>query len=429
MRFFTLLPLACLLAPPALAIEAITYKGTLGGTAIVLELSDPAAAPVVGRYSYMKVGGDIPLQAGQETGEGIALSEEAPCAPGLCAEDAGSLGNPPIGARWALRQTADGLTGTWTSARNGKALPIMLERLDNRTLPADTEITPAGLRDSAVALTYGTALRPLDGSPYDRAKMAVAYEAGPIQTIEGSRFRHVSDPRTRFAFPRVVELADGSSPDPINAALTAAHSRINFNAFDCLAMAYAGFGASDQRLGGGQGTLGDYDGENVELRYLSPTVIDWTESGSTFCGGAYPNNHSTNFIFDVRTGTPLALASVFSDWRASQNLNDYSAPVDQAAARANPQDYAWEAGQPLIDYVRANRPADDTERDEECGIDDLIGSNLGVRFEPGDTAVFMLEGLPHAIFACSDDLLSVPLADMPQLLAPSAASYFPALAD
>lgn len=427
MRFF-LLPLACLMITPALAMEAITYKGTLGGTAIVLELTDPAAHPVVGRYSYMKVGGDIPLQA-EQARQGIALTEEAPCAPGLCADDAGTVGNPPVGARWALRETADGLAGTWTSATNGKALPIVLVRLGSRTLPEGTEITPAGLRDSAMALTYGTALRPLDGSPYDSAKMAITYEAGPIEAIEGSQFRYVSDKRTRFAFPRVVDLADGSSPEPINAALTAAHSRINLYAFDCLAMAYAGFGASDQQLGGGQGTLGDYDGETVELHYLSPTLIDWTESGSTYCGGAYPNNHSSNFIFDVRTGTPLALSRVFSDWLASSNLNDYGAAVDQADAMESPQDYAWEAGQPLIDYVRANRSTSDTEREAECGIDALIATNLGVRFEPGDTVVFMLEDLPHAIFACSDDLLSVPLADIPQLLAPGARDYFPALAD
>ena len=120
---------------------------------------------------------------------------------------------------------------------------------------------------------------------------------------------------------------------------------------------------------------------------------------------------------------------MFKDWIASNNLNDYNAAVDQAAARAAPQDYMWQAGQPLIDYVRANRSTSDAERDEECGIDELIGTHLGVRFESGDRVVFMLEDLPHVIFACSDDLLTVKLADIPQLLAPTAHHYFPALAN
>lgn len=249
------------------------------------------------------------------------------------------------------------------------------------------------------------------------------------QTIDGSTIEFVTDPRSKFAFPRLLTLVDGSAVDAANAALAHRHTTLNSYAFDCLSQRYAGFGQGQYSAHSGVGTLGDYDNEEISITYLSPTVMNWIEAGSTWCGGAYPNNHADSFIIDVRTGKPLALASIFNDWLATYKLDDFAAVVDQAVARAHPQDYLWAASQPLIDYVLAHRvPTDDAEFEAECGINDLIATNLGLRFAFGDKVVFTLEGLTHAIFACGDDLLTVPLAAIPQLLAPTASDYFPALA-
>ena len=65
MRLVLLVAALCLATGPTVALDAIAYKGTLGGSAIVLEMTDPAAGDVVGRYSYMRVGGDIPLRHGR----------------------------------------------------------------------------------------------------------------------------------------------------------------------------------------------------------------------------------------------------------------------------------------------------------------------------------------------------------------------------
>jgi hypothetical protein len=52
--------LLCLVTAPAFA-DAVTYTGTLGGKAIVLELTELKDGPLLGRYSYLSHGGDIPL--------------------------------------------------------------------------------------------------------------------------------------------------------------------------------------------------------------------------------------------------------------------------------------------------------------------------------------------------------------------------------
>ena len=418
---------------PAFAVDAITYKGTLGRADILVELTDPAAGMMQGRYSYMRVGGDSPLH-NLDGIDSFEFAEEAPCSEATCLlDDDGMVIDPPIGGRWRLTYSADGtmLTGTWAPAdKPGKTLDISLTEIGRRTLPEGTELTPMGLADSVFMQVYANDTEfSARTAPYDFAKMDVKLTVGEVQVLDGSRFRFVTDPRTRFAFPRVVSLADGSSPDAANRALAERHGIINLAALSCLDNAYAGFAYSGHDVSMEGGSLGDYDGENIALAYLSPTVLGWTESGSTWCGGAHPNNHFNSFIIDVRTGEEFALARVFRDWTATGKIDDYDATVDPAAALAAPEDYYWAPGQELIDYVLANYRVDDPAHAQDCGVEELIASNLGVRFGPGDTAIFSLVDLPHVIHACTQDLLTVKLADIPQLLAPTARDYFPSLAD
>jgi hypothetical protein len=426
---------AALLAnTPAFAIDAITFKGTLGTSDIVVELTDPDQTMMLGRYSYLHVGGDIPLN-NLDGVDGFLLAEEAPCTEETCIQNNdGVVVDPPIGATWTLQWSATDktLTGAWQAkGKAGKTLPIALKEIGRRTLPEGAELTPYDLYDSVFQLSYGG----LSGfnaqsAPYDFAKMDVPLELGDIQAVEGSTIRFVTDPRTKFAFPRIVALADGSAPDAANRGLAARHAKINFRAFDCLAQIYAGFGANQYSAGMGPGTLGDYDSETIAVSHLSPTVMSWMESGSTWCGGAHPDNHSNSFSLDVRTGTTLALAKVLKDWTATSRKtgNDDGADIDQAAADA-PDDYYWSAGQKLIDYVIANHlPDPDADFEAECGIDELIATYLGARFVPGDQVLFTVEGLPNVVAACGGDLLTVRLADIPDLLAPTASDYFPDLA-
>lgn len=413
---------------PAFAVDAVTYRGTLGGLDIVAEIVASNEATLFGRYSYMSKGGDIPLDVnGSVGGPSIVMFEEAPCTEQTCGEG----DDPPVGALWTVTLSADGsaLTGEWMPVDKTKRLPIKLTEIGRRMLPEDTELTPYGLYDSIVRLTYGGREFSAETAPYEFAKMDVALEEGPVETLEGSSFRYVTDPRTKFPFPRIVSLADGSSPDAANAALANRHAQINYYAFDCLAQVYAGFGANQYSLGMGAGTLGDFDSEQVTLDYLSPTVMNWVESGSTYCTGAHPNNHSDTIIVDVKTGQPFALGKVFKDWVATGSIADYGSDVDQAAALEAPGEYFWAAGQSLIDYAIARwEPVDDGTY-EGCEIEEYIASNLALRFVPGDQVLFTIEGLPHVSFACSEDLFTVKLSEIPELLKPEAKAYFPALAN
>ena len=434
MRLASIAAILLATIPAAHAVDAVTYRGTLGGLEIVLELTDGGSGAAVGRYSYLNKGGDIPLNTLDATSGAIALSEEAPCTETTCvSDDNGNITDKPVGAIWSLVEDQDGsLSGTWQAdGKASKVLDIALTEIARRSLPEDAEISPYGLYDSIQTLAYpGAGGFTPQAAPYEFAKMDVTLQEGALETLDGSTYRYVTDPRTKFAFPRIVSFADGSAPDAANAALATRHAEINYYAFDCLSRIYGGFGGRGDMLGMGAGTLGDYDQEMVTLSYLSPTLVGWTEGGSTFCQGAYPNNHFDSYVIDAITGGSFALGRVFKDWTAVSNYADSEAPIVQAEALADPDNYGWQAGQPLIDFVIANRtPSDDAAYETECGINDLIASNLGMRFASGNQVIFSLVGLPHVIFACGDDLLTVKLADIPQLLTQEASTYFPTLAD
>jgi hypothetical protein len=211
----------------------------------------------------------------------------------------------------------------------------------------------------------------------------------------------------------------GSDAGPLNAALERRHWDMNWAAFDCARQAYAGFGWTST-VDGATESMGGYQDELVEVTYLSPTIMSWTESGSLFCGGAHPWNHHEVLNLDARTGGPLDLSRIFSGWRVDGTA--------LAEARRNIGGYVWGPDDALADFVRRHRvPGGDADLESACGYDDLIGTNLAIGFKQPDHVVFALGGLPNVIQACSYDLYEAPIGELKELLAPTASEYFPEL--
>jgi hypothetical protein len=388
---------ALLVVAKTAAADPVTYKGTLGKTEIVVELTDdPAAsnAPVAGRYLYRTQGADIPLQAKAHQGRSLQLSEEQACKE-KCQE-----GKPgPIGAVWKLTASVDGKTleGSWVGK---KSLPIKLERAGSRPLAGDTPKSPLDLYNyTDRTFLVGDAKVTMVTSPYDFLRLDVPLDTGEKQGWPDASYHDVTDPRTKFARPRIIELAGGVSPDAANAVLERRHWRDSIAALGCKALQYAGFQENGPIPGADDGSLGGYEDTGSEVTALTPKVMSWTESGGVFCGGAHPENYSDAFTMDVRTGQLFGLADMFKD------------VVD------------GEPGPSLVAFVKEKREKpsnqDDIDFEAECGMDELIAQYLvgSIRREDdGLKLVFGLQGLPHVIQACGEDLLELPVADARQLL-------------
>ena len=236
-----------LLASPALA-DAITYSGTLGEAPIVLELmSDPTVdrLPPSGRYFYASKGADIPLTGMVRGKTKLQLAEDAICTETTCAvDDNGKLTKMQLNGMWVVEPSTDGtaLIGTWTSMDKTKSLPISLTKVGSRTLPDDvSKISALPLLD--IVMDFATGETPItkEASPYDYLRMDVPQDKSKPETLEGSTFQYLSDPRTKFSFPTIVSLADGSDPAKANAYLQSQHWSLNADAFDCEARQYPSF--------------------------------------------------------------------------------------------------------------------------------------------------------------------------------------------
>jgi hypothetical protein len=208
---------AVLVATPTLVLaEASTYRGTIGDKDVVVEFSEepaPGNTDLFGRYFYVDQGVDIPLHAIKAQRSRLGLAEELPCSeeenncPNALDE---TPFNAPLGAKWELTVSDDREHLEGTFAINGRKLPIEL------TIYGARQFDPTGglitLTDFASSLFYSGEVLTPETSPYDYLKVTIIdMVEGDAIEMQGGTFRFVTDPRTKFQFPRVTDLGGGDT--------------------------------------------------------------------------------------------------------------------------------------------------------------------------------------------------------------------------
>lgn len=416
MRLSVALAQFALTACQSLAAEAVTYRGTIGKIPIILEMGVPdQGADFAARYAYLSKGVDIPLHGKTGNDGSFTIEEEAPCDEKTCRDAEGNpIEAPPIGADWALSPEKGGerLKGSWKDRKSGKTLPVMLERVGGREIDGD-----------ANSLDY---LDPISGSedekftpdilPYDFLKFDYPLKHGEETDFQGAKIRMDSDPRTGTAYPFVVKLP-GADTRAINAYLRQRWLRFQFNPYYCLSTAYLGLGWSGS---GGQGTTGMEDGSSVKLEYLSSRLLGLVENGSSYCGGAHPNHFENRHFADVRTGDPVVAERLLKGFIA-QDIDGQ--PIDPATVNDDDQYVKYGPDETLMKFVNDRRDKSEASVETDCGMNDLVASNLGVYFTQTEL-VFNLKDLPYVNFACGADLVRVPLKDARPLLTEDGAKFF-----
>lgn len=396
------------------AAEAVTYAGTIGSLPIILELTSPGPDGLgAGRYAYLAKGGDIPLHGVRVQKPGtFQLSEEKPCTEKLCkTADGNVIDVAPIAAEWNLSMEGSGagFSGTWQDKESGKTLPVKLVRKGKRAI-SDSETNLLDALDPAYAQASTDQPTVLSKSslPYDFLKMERPLKQGATINLGDKSYRMDEDSRTGLSYPVVLALGQ-VDPAPINRYLAQRRLQFALPAFSCMARAYLGFGWSGQDAEGSSG----YDGGgSVTVEYLTSRLIGILESGSYWCGGAHPSNFGDHHLADAQTGKALVPEAFLRGWTAT---NGEGTVVDPSVLSYGPSE-------DLIHFITKNREKFDDEMEKACGFEDLIRSNLAVYFTT-DNLVFTLQGLPHVIFACTDDLLKVPLKEARPLLTKAGARY------
>jgi hypothetical protein len=419
MRIAVLATMLLLTATPcALAAEAVTFAGTIGKLPIIVELAkDKNGGFEAGRYAYMAKGADIPLHAGAGKDDGLTLTEEKPCTEALCKDADDKVADKgPTSATWTLKfDSAGGMSGTWQDSGSSKTLPIALQRKGSRMIADGDDVLDALAPDAFSSGQPGPAVIGRADLPYDFLKMARPLKEGPITKVGELAYRMDQDARVGLDYPTVLSLG-GADIAPVNTYLAQQRLQFEISSFSCLSRAYLGFGWSGF---GGEGTSGFDGGSTVTVNLLTSRLIGLTEGGSFDCGGAHPDNFSVYRLADSRTGEALVPEKLLRGWVA----RDDSGKVVNPAKAAKDASLTWGPSDELVDYVKTHRDKMDDQNEQDCGYDDLIAQNLAVYFTK-DSLVFALQDLPHVIFACGYDMVTVPLKEARPLLTDKGATYF-----
>ncbi|KVN24857.1 hypothetical protein WJ63_16700 [Burkholderia pyrrocinia] len=389
----------------------IVYQGTLQGAGeVVMELdSRPAAdGTISGRYFYARNGIDIPLH-------GTPAQLVEPLARTDLPDDARAASRyddhadfDHAAATWRGTQDNGGYRGRWADARSGKTRAFALHRVaeydPDAVAPGSVEAVTdliAGGVGSGIARGAEIDMK---HAPYAALKLAGhAQPAGPEIGDGAVGYRMWRDPRTQFMYPRLSRHPDPAVMTRVNRLLEQRHWQMNLAALECASTRYTDDGPA-------AGTLGGYDDEHMTVTWLSSAVLGIVESGSTFCGGAHPDNHYAPVTFDLLRGTYL-------DWN---RVIDASSPGKDGVPETSPALVRFITR--LRDEARPGMRSTDGEGDSiSCA--DVFPDYLAFEFDAPGKLSFSVSGIGHAMGACLGPQLDAPFAALTPILRPGGARY------
>lgn len=367
MRGAALLAALALVAGPAATQESQAaqdwiWKGTLGDQAITVCFAPPGTANSV----YYR---DAVLET-------VRLEIPDPAAPQVFSEMTGA--EEATGAVWRMQPaTGETMTGEW---RKGDAvLPIRLSAtlVDVPEYGSVCE-TGAFIEPLLAGGTFTSTARRLDGTAYTE----LAY-AGPARA-------GLADYNIRtFAI-----APSGIADEAINAALGAAlpDGSIAHTMGQCAAPMLANAGVPG------------YIDEALDPMLITRRWVAVRRGGSTYCGGAHPNNFSGFAVYDRASGGEADPAQWFKPGALLF--------------------YAWEPQPGRIRPIKGLSPAlteavmarwPEGARDPECL--EAARSEWGWRIGLSAEGPVFVPVFPHVIFACTEDV-TLPWTDARRFLSP-----------
>ena len=365
------------------------YQGVLGSNIeVVLELSASKAGEMTkGRYFYPGRGVDIPLRGThQALAEGLPLNEFQDVADfyeGIFEDPA--THKPRI--VWAGHIKENRYVGTWRNAATGKSLPFNLKHV--ATYDPD-KISSTGDLSSRIEISMAN-------TPYDYLRVNVPLTKGKENVQGHVAYRMVNDPRTHIAYPRLTQHPDTRTLTMINRLLEQRHWTMNLEALACASSLYFDRGPA-------AGSLGGYEDENINVEYFSSTLMSVVESGSTFCGGAHPNNHYDTYTLDLLHGGYFDFSRILQGY--------------------GPGNYPAQYSEAFMHFVREalQRKGVDPGSDD-FGCTDEWPQYLYLHVLAPDRLSFDISGVGHALGVCLGSHLTLSFTELEPILKPDSARY------
>jgi hypothetical protein len=269
-----LVPLLLVPAAQAADWEGV-FEGTIGKAKVIVELnageekSDYKGGYREGsRYSYLPKPRDINLMLDAE-GDVLRFTETMRPHRMFADEE-----DKKITGKWEIKVDGEKASGTWTSTKGDKTLPIDLTR---------------------------TALLEKDDTPRDDNLLSASYDAlwlqsisfsdaGTAKTFGAVEVRLLKDSAFGTKYPMIGNFADGNQKARINTMLLKKHMMAVVSYRNCFNGVPVDWSEPETEL-----VL------SFDITFATNSLLSYTESGSVFCGGAHPNNYVNPQSFDLKT--------------------------------------------------------------------------------------------------------------------------------
>jgi hypothetical protein len=377
-------------------VTQTVYEGTIGKSPVVVELRSATVKGKTvhtGQYYYKRYRTLIALEPGSGP---LTFNERPGC---------GDMGpDCPITGALALKSLPTGLSGLWTAKGKKTSAPVALKAVATRTLTSSLRIAQTSDLYAVDDTLNGGTGELARNDPFRARRVNQDSVYGPEVRVGPIAYHTVTDKVTGVHYLQLTQHPVESVRDKVNAALDVERFYRVESALDCLSQ--SGFP--------GTGTTGGFEEMTDKVVYLSPTIMAVESAGSTFCGGAHPNNSWTITMYDLKKGGYLS---------ADQLLALYVTPPGWAPGDERPETPAFKA---LKARLTPKSPWFVGDRSiPECLADDL-GYDCQTSFNDKGL-VFSRSDLPHVMGACMGEYYVVPYAELKALWRPEAKTYFSGL--
>jgi hypothetical protein len=384
------------------------YEGTLGKSKIVLqylEATQDGEKFHAVSYFYASQRLEIPLTNSKKSPNSY---EEYS---GDCYND---VDNCKLGAKIELVPDGNNLRGVWKAENSNKTYAISLKPVATASFTQRYKISEDA---DILSDTIGGA-DDVSKNMFKRKMALGEIIFSKEKFLNGYGYKTATDKQSGISYPILTTAPNGQNLATINAALTNVRLTLVGYGLQCKAL------PKDKNPA--YGSYGDWDSYTSEPVNINDRILVIEESGSTFCGGAHPNNSYLHAIFDMKTGKLIYHNELFKLYY-EQDYNKYKTPEFKTL-------FNKIIGDPK--YVSKNIGTDD-EFVKECinggqSIEDLKAQEDETDYSwmpftayPSKNGVVLaLENVPHVMGGCMGDYYEIPYKDALPLMTPLAKKLF-----
>ncbi len=292
-------------------------------------------------------------------------------------------------AKLDLRKTKNGYQGIWKQGT--KILNINLVKIETKSYNLDQVLQ----NQESLYDIYSEAYYDIKNNGfYKRQLMGETYYSKET-IINYIGYKTAFDKATNINYPILSRFPNAVKMNKINELLAFQRMLLVSYGLDCKAL--------DKDMSPASGTLGDWDDYQSKITYINENYMLITEAGSTYCGGAHPNNSYSHRMFDL-----INIREV----KASDLIN-YKLPIKDGEYRSdNTKEY-----DALLKRISGNPKyrLEIMDKDFEKDCFDGMDTEYSLSFnEKG--LMLSLTDLPHVMGACMGDYYNIPYKEIENLL-------------